>query len=465
MLRSLVGSEMCIRDRLLNVCDNTNSWSYSSDPQKVFQCNVTSGSQCQNFETAVGTVTAMRLKPVVTTFSLNGVFFETCGGNTDNCTLRQCAKTCDRSQVRETTATAVRILDALVRVKYALTQILFPWLNCAKVFSKLADSGPIQACSALIAGLDKMRNGFMITGVALVFNVWVCFLGQKRFACPTAYWRRRYYGDEEDSTEEDREGPVEMDSVLQPHEDDLKMITSGVGTEGGATDDGRGGGGILNEGSSSALLLHPGSPHFPDGEGGAAGGAAVAVANQSDEEEEDEREGGGGGRHSRRASILVTSPSINPFATYTTPIPTPVQSPGLPRHGAASLSISNRQMDAYRYEGERHNDDDDHSSQEDNEEIGSGHHTPPENSYVRPRSSIMHSSNGGGDAGPLQLILPTDLQASMRSSRQGGGSVVNTPYHTPYHMDPVYASRSAFVNITDMNENSVSRRNNSNNEE
>eukprot|EP00658_Telonema_sp_P-2_P047555 TRINITY_DN36184_c0_g1_i2.p1 TRINITY_DN36184_c0_g1~~TRINITY_DN36184_c0_g1_i2.p1 ORF type:complete len:267 (+),score=64.98 TRINITY_DN36184_c0_g1_i2:142-942(+) len=135
MLRSLVGSEMCIRDRV-----STQS---------------------------------------------TGVFFETCGGNTDNCTLRQCAKTCDRSQVRESTATAVRILDALIRVKNALTNILFPWLNCAKLFKKIVNSGPVQACDTVIAGLTMMQNGCLIVGSALLFTTWVCFLGQKRFACPS----------------------------------------------------------------------------------------------------------------------------------------------------------------------------------------------------------------------------------------------------------------------------------------
>ena len=91
-----------------------------------------------------------------------------------------------RLATRTTTATAVRVLDALIRVKFALTDILFPWLNCAKLFKKIINSGPVQACDTIIDGLTLMQNGCLLVGSALLLTTWVCFLGQKRFACPSA---------------------------------------------------------------------------------------------------------------------------------------------------------------------------------------------------------------------------------------------------------------------------------------
>lgn len=185
VMENETSQEVC--SLLTEVCDTTLSWSPFTNAQKVFMCNVTSGSQCQTFETVAGTVSSMFIKPAVITFSLFGATFETCGGHYEGCTLRVCATSCDRSEVRSVSQMAVRALDALVRVKYSLTTILFPWLNCTKIALKILDSGPTQTCAVTKGALRMTKDGSIVCAVALLVTIVICFLGQKRFACPSLF--------------------------------------------------------------------------------------------------------------------------------------------------------------------------------------------------------------------------------------------------------------------------------------
>ena len=162
---------------LLDICDTNTVWNIATK-EKIFVCNLTASTDCNDFATVSGTLNAMYLKT-------GASVYESCSGISP-CTVQNCSTSCVNNDTKNYAVTAIDSVNTVTRVLAAFRRIIGPFLSCRKLFDLVLNSGPKQGCTIILRGLRSFKDGLLMCGAACWASIFILFLGQKRFSCPNA---------------------------------------------------------------------------------------------------------------------------------------------------------------------------------------------------------------------------------------------------------------------------------------
>lgn len=172
-MEKIAGDTTC--GYLLEVCSDTAAYD-PSNSMKIFYCNLRSADECNTILDLFDVINSIHLKTGIPADVISCT-----GAGAEQCTIRECAKTCANSDVRSVAEQVVDGLDTVQRIVYVATDFIDRWFSCETLIAHAMHMNAVRLTGRMRASASVMVGGSILIAIALVGAIVVGLLGQKRF--------------------------------------------------------------------------------------------------------------------------------------------------------------------------------------------------------------------------------------------------------------------------------------------